>query len=351
MPTFDPTFSTGQSVPGGGMTLEEIMQRRRDLARTQLGFSQVATPTIAGGLGNMISAFTTGLQEHQAQQQEAQGRQAFGQAMASFDPTTGTFKDPNALATIAMLDPQQAASMSANMYNAAQQMAMEKQRETYEAGLPQTPRAKAIADYNSGKFGTVGSKEAQDALQAAIRASEAPELSVQDRAYLDQQKADYIRTGSSLQALTDAKGILDKGIDTGYWSAVKQGLTKWGLPPPGTDAEQATRTEQFNAIMEQQGAILTDTISKVLGPASAAAFINTMTGPADVATKQKALNDIIIQVKSFNDSQRANITRTDPNALPEVGKQAGAPPKPGDVVDGYRFKGGDPSDQKNWEKV
>src|SRR5215831_9061459 len=344
MPTFDPTYSTGQSVPGGGMTLEEIMQRRRDLARTQLGFSQVATPTIAGGIGNMISAFTTGLQEHQAQQQEAQGRQALAGAYSRIDPNTGQFANPQDQALAMMLDPQGARSMISSAVANMQAIAAEKQREAYESGLPQTPRAKAMADYTSGKFGTVGSPEAITARDAAIRASEAPELSVQDRAYLDQQKADYIRTGSSLQALTDAKGILDKGIDTGYWSAVKQGLTKWGLPPPGTDAEQATRTEQFNAIMEQQGAILTDTISKVLGPASAAAFINTMTGPADVATKQKALNDIIMPVKSFNDSQRANITRTDPNALPEVGKQAGAPPKPGDVVDGYRFKGGDPSD-------
>ncbi len=30
---------------------------------------------------------------------------------------------------------------------------------------------------------------------------------------------------------------------------------------------------------------------------------------------------------------------------------AGGPPKPGDLQDGYRFKGGDPADQKNWELV
>lgn len=40
-------------------------------------------------------------------------------------------------------------------------------------------------------------------------------------------------------------------------------------------------------------------------------------------------------------------------ARPAAGKGPAAPPPPkaGDVVDGYRFKGGSPSDQKNWEQV
>lgn len=45
--------------------------------------------------------------------------------------------------------------------------------------------------------------------------------------------------------------------------------------------------------------------------------------------------------------------RTDPNlgrAAKKPGKKADAPKK-GDVVDGYRFKGGEPGDKANWEKV
>jgi len=38
------------------------------------------------------------------------------------------------------------------------------------------------------------------------------------------------------------------------------------------------------------------------------------------------------------------------NALPDVGGSPGMP-KAGDVLDGYRFKGGDPADSSNWEKV
>ena len=35
----------------------------------------------------------------------------------------------------------------------------------------------------------------------------------------------------------------------------------------------------------------------------------------------------------------------------ELGAGQPQPPKAGEVKSGYRFKGGDPADQKNWEKV
>lgn len=39
------------------------------------------------------------------------------------------------------------------------------------------------------------------------------------------------------------------------------------------------------------------------------------------------------------------------DALPEQPGVTSGQPKPGDVVDGYRFKGGDPGNQASWEKV
>jgi len=47
-------------------------------------------------------------------------------------------------------------------------------------------------------------------------------------------------------------------------------------------------------------------------------------------------------------------TPTGPSAIPpgvQAPGGAGATPNPGDVVDGYRFKGGNPNDKANWEKV
>lgn len=40
-----------------------------------------------------------------------------------------------------------------------------------------------------------------------------------------------------------------------------------------------------------------------------------------------------------------------PGLIGGVGKQKDTGPKPGAVQDGYKFKGGDPSQQSNWEKV
>lgn len=45
--------------------------------------------------------------------------------------------------------------------------------------------------------------------------------------------------------------------------------------------------------------------------------------------------------------------RTDPNRPRGGGKakETPAPPKAGDIVDGYRFKGGDPGNPNSWEKI
>jgi len=171
----------------------------------------------------MISAFTTGLQEHQAQQQEAQGRQAFGQAMASFDPTTGTFKDPNALATIAMLDPQQAATMSANMYNAAQQMAMEKQREQFTMDQPHTPAQWVEYGAQHGKYGDLSIPENQAKYQADRQAAVSTGIKETAGAAAAQLSAqDFTNNVESIKA------EINKGTMTGPLAYPKSNIARWG---------------------------------------------------------------------------------------------------------------------------
>src|SRR5215831_3016418 len=310
MPTFDPTYSTGQSVPGGGMTLEEIMQRRRDLARTQLGFSQVATPTIAGGIGNMISAFTTGLQEHQAQQQEAQGRQALAGAYSRIDPNTGQFANPQDQALAMMLDPQGARSMISSAVANMQAIAAEKQREAYESGLPQTPRAKAMADYTSGKFGTVGSPEAITARDAAIRASEAPELSLSDRQYLDQNNAENVKATSQLESLKRAVSLLNQGIYStaggSLWEQVGK-FSRYG------DKEMANLSDEFYTLVASGE--LNDLMSKATSPDEIRRFQDTLTEPNSTPEARKqALMGMMNRVEAYNNEIKRRITKLDPNA-------------------------------------
>lgn len=55
-------------------------------------------------------------------------------------------------------------------------------------------------------------------------------------------------------------------------------------------------------------------------------------------------------------SQRQRVTGTDeeilsPHARETYDKLRGGAPQPGTVMDGYRFKGGDPADKSNWEPV
>ena len=54
--------------------------------------------------------------------------------------------------------------------------------------------------------------------------------------------------------------------------------------------------------------------------------------------------------KRFTDMARGDDLRPDNIVVPYRITQSTSGPKVGDVVDGYKFKGGDPSKQENWEK-
>ncbi len=83
---------------------------------------------------------------------------------------------------------------------------------------------------------------------------------------------------------------------------------------------------------------------------------------ADMGNRKQSLygqiDDIKGRLRSAG-SKTPTATQGQPGAPPAPATQSGAPqpaqqgaaPKPGDVVDGYRFKGGNPADQTNWERV
>lgn len=69
------------------------------------------------------------------------------------------------------------------------------------------------------------------------------------------------------------------------------------------------------------------------------------TKPELNAKQQLRLDMIDKRIKTIETDTRAKI-----GTSPSVGDAVKAP-KPGTVMEGYRFRGGDPADQTNWEKV
>jgi len=332
MPTFDSTYSTGQSVPGGGMTLQEIMDRRRELARTQLGFSQVPTPTIASGIGNMISAFTTGLQQHQAQQQEAQARQAYGQALGSFDPNTGQFKDPNAMATIAMLAPDQAGAIYSNVSQAVQAMARQKQEQEFQMNEPHTPAQWVEYGAQHGKYGDLSIKENRDKYEADRQAAVSTGI----------KEATATETaGLSAQDFTNNVDAINAEIDKGSMTGVTGKAMSYY-------AQQGSGGKAYRQIQAGLDALRGQMLQAGKTPAEIADTISRLTpAPLD---DEYALHDKVNGIKRELDTYGQGVGNVPKKTTSETSsKTTTAAPKAGDIVDGYRFKGGDPNDQKNWE--
>lgn len=82
--------------------------------------------------------------------------------------------------------------------------------------------------------------------------------------------------------------------------------------------------------------------------------------PTDIGRSMVAEHEAAAKFKRASadaSEARADLSRrTDPNrprSSSTGGRKPAAPkpPKPGEVIDGYKFKGGNPADKKNWEKV
>jgi len=79
-------------------------------------------------------------------------------------------------------------------------------------------------------------------------------------------------------------------------------------------------------------------------------------GQRESLTQKDVLSSLADQLKSYDDlndpdGTQRQATRAQMNQLIGGGKQAPAAPEVGTEQSGYRFKGGDPSDKANWEKI
>lgn len=146
----------------GGPTLDALMRRQKELAARQAALGQGGYPgegTIAGGLGNMVNQFTTGLAAKQAEEQEASQRAALAQLLSGYDPTGSDAQqiaaqaygiDPDlSVSLMAGAAQARAAAKAAEM--AASQRVEDRQwrvedREDTQAAAVEQARARAVAD-------------------------------------------------------------------------------------------------------------------------------------------------------------------------------------------------------------
>jgi hypothetical protein len=123
------SFFADQGGGTGGMTLDALMLRQRELARQQADLSDpgAQTSTIAGGLGHMLDRFTTSFQQGQARRQETAGRQQLAELLGGIDPNTGIASQEQ-LSQIAALDPELGQQLFAAAIQARQGAAQEATR-------------------------------------------------------------------------------------------------------------------------------------------------------------------------------------------------------------------------------
>jgi hypothetical protein len=309
------------------MTLDELMQRRRELALAQTGIQQQPMPTIAGGIGNMISALTTGMQEHQMQQQEAQGRQAFAQAFSRIDPNTGQFANPQDMATVAMLDPSSVANAVASMREMARQKESEAAQTAENIRKEAVPVPGSVEDVvargKKGEFGDLSNPDNQRIYQLALHQAASPNLTIQNRDYLDQQNQQLIRSTNQLDALKKASSLLAQGVYSGVGGSLQEQLGKvFGTGDP----EKQNRSDQFYTLVASGE--LNDVMTQATSAEEVARFQSALTDPNSTP---KARHDAIIgmmnKVEAYNNEVRRRITNVDPSA------QMSAPPNKMSVAD------------------
>lgn len=96
------------TLPGGGMTLDALMARQKELAGRTVEMPEMRSPWqgVAYAVQQGLQGFQTGRAERDAQQ----GRDALAQAISGIDTTTGELA-PDLMANMAGLDPSMAAAL------------------------------------------------------------------------------------------------------------------------------------------------------------------------------------------------------------------------------------------------
>jgi hypothetical protein len=170
------------------------------------------------------------------------------------------------------------------------------------------------------------------------------------------QRTALYRAESFTKGLTDMEHILAGGYDPtnlgGFWDKVtnKFDTTRFAASKEGQQFQSAASTMKEAALRTATGAAAPEgenmeyVMTLVPAPGDKEETVRYKMGKLNV------LKNILNRLGGTTDED----ARSNWNAAVEEIKameNTVRPPKPGDVVDGYRFKGGDPNDANNWVKA
>lgn len=157
---YNPSFT--RKPVAGTMTLDALMARQKMLAQRQSDLSTqeyAGQGTIAGGIGNMVNQYFTGVAQHKAEAEETAGRQALAQILGGFDPSKPDAQQQVGQASL--YDPDLSLRMSEQLIQsrrdaaatalAAQQRTEDRgwsieDREDTQAAAVDAAKARAVAD-------------------------------------------------------------------------------------------------------------------------------------------------------------------------------------------------------------
>lgn len=149
-------------------------------------------------------------------------------------------------------------------------------------------------------------------------------------------------------ALKEVTDLLPKATASGAGAAADATLGFFGKSTEGGDAA---------AKLDTLGGWLTSTVPRFEGPQSDRDVMNYQRMAGDVANRKLPVSQRLEAARSLkklmDDKAKSYGIPVDSGGAPAAAPKPTSPTalKPGAVDGGYRFKGGNPADKSNWEKV
>lgn len=151
---------------------------------------------------------------------------------------------------------------------------------------------------------------------------------------------------SKMPGLEEVVQKLDELSEKATYTYGGQALD-WSRKQLGMDPREAAvaRSEYIAMVDNQVLPLLRDTFGAQFTQAEGETLRNTLGDPDKSPTEKQAV------LKAFIEQKRRDIEALNVRTGRDAAPAAGGGLQPGAIEDGFRFKGGDPSDPANWEQV